>query len=169
MDIDALQVARDQLRYILITDSAPMSLEMRLQLGLIAAQVALAERLPLRTDDTTRPQNVVEADEFVWDDVTVQRFIGRLGPTGLRAIRALVAAGGTATPEQLKRALGAKNLGGMTSNLRRAVHYITKRVPPPLLVEARHEGNSLAEPIREYRFSAGTLPMVVTALEQLDT
>ncbi|WP_328411002.1 hypothetical protein [Nocardia sp. NBC_00403] len=55
----------------------------------------------------------------------------------------------------------------MTSNMRRAGHHTTDRVPRPSLVESRHEGNSQAEPIREYRLAAGTLPLVIAALEQL--
>ncbi|WP_328410013.1 hypothetical protein [Nocardia sp. NBC_00403] len=37
----------------------------------------------------------------------------------------------------------------------------------PSLVESRHKCNSLAEPIREYRLAAGTLPLVIAALELL--
>jgi hypothetical protein len=167
-DIDALQIAREQLRYAMIADPAPMTLESRLQLGLLAAQVALAERLPLRINGTHQVLRDDE-EEFVWDDEFLERFLRTLGPSGRRWIRVLVAEGGAATPDRIKEVTGAKALGGMSSTMRRAVHSTTDRLPPPRLIKARNMDDPQNPAILEYRLAEGTLPLVTAALERIDS
>ncbi|MEU0502033.1 hypothetical protein [Nocardia sp. NPDC005998] len=167
-DFDALDVAREQLRYaMIINPGGPMTFENRLQLGLLAAQVALAERLPLRINGTTEVLRDDE-DEFVWDDELIEQVLRNLGPAGRRWIRALVAEGGSATPVRIKEITGAKALGGMVTTMRRATHGISRAVPPPRLIETRKSDDPQNPVILEYYLVKGTLPLIVAALERID-
>ncbi|WP_067474259.1 hypothetical protein [Nocardia amamiensis] len=165
-DFDALEVAREQLRYAMIVNSAPMTLETRLQLGLLAAQVALAERLPLKVNGTRRVLR--DEEEFVWDEEFLERFLRNLGPSGRRWIRVLVDEGGVATPGRIKEVTGAKSLGGMSSTMRRAMHATTDKLPPPRLIQLRTTDDPQNPVIVEYRLAEGTLPVVTAVLERID-
>ncbi|WP_067470339.1 hypothetical protein [Nocardia amamiensis] len=167
-DVDALQVAREQLRIAMVADTTNRSIEFRVQLGLLAAQVALAERLPL-SDTAARRGMKLEDDEFVWSDVLVARFLKNTSPTGLKLIRLLAAEGGAATPARVKEITGYKSLAAITSALRAAAMDTTPhRAPPPSLVEVRRTRDQKNPTVLEYRLAKGTLPWVMQALERLD-
>ncbi|MEU2106378.1 hypothetical protein [Nocardia sp. NPDC019255] len=166
-DFDALEIAREQLRYAMIANSAPMTLETRLQLGLLAAQVALAERLPLKVNGTRRVLRD-DKEEFEWDEEFLERFLRNLGPAGRRWIRVLVNEGGVATPARIKELTGAKALGGMSTTMRRAMHATTDKLPPPRLIESRSTDDPQNPTIVEYRLAEGTLPLLAAALERID-
>lgn len=168
-DFDALDVAREQLRSAMVFNpEGHMSFENRLQLGLLAAQVALAERLPLRINGTTKVLRDDDEEEFEWDAELIERVLRKLGPAGRRWIRALVAEGGSATPARLKEITGAKALGGMMTTMRRAAHGISRRFPPPQLIAVHRSDDPQNPVILGYHLPDGTVPLIVTALERID-
>ncbi|MFG1772837.1 hypothetical protein ACGFIX_24920 [Nocardia salmonicida] len=71
--------------------------QFRLQLGLLAAQIALAERLPggFRTSSLF-PRPAVSAGE--WDRPTITSFLEGLPGIGVQTFRILVDEGGRSTP-----------------------------------------------------------------------
>ncbi len=160
--IDALAVARQQLHGLL--DSAhlsPSTPQFRLELGLLAAVVALAERLPDRvsvappTSIGQQPQT--QAPGAFWSPERINTVVDNLTPGARRFLQALVDKGGSATPQQLKDATGAKSLGGTTAALRGAVNHVTRgMVPAPKLVQARRIGN-MQSPIQTYYLAPGVL------------
>lgn len=163
-DLDALAVAREQLRYAMIVDPRLMTLELRLQLGLLAAQVALAERLPeakrrnLRDDD----------EEFVWTVEAVEKFLDRCATSAVQMIRCLADEGGAATPSRLKELTGAKSLAGITNSIRRTSSDMWRNhFPEPTLVEICHT-KPPHRVVTAYRLAEDTLPLVVEAFERLD-
>jgi hypothetical protein len=164
-DVDPLTVAREQLRVVLASGLQSLTVESRLHLGLLAAQITMAERLPVPAQagwDPLRPMD----KQFSWDAATVDLYLRNLEPTGLQLIQILVSEGGTATPDRIKLLTGKKSLAGMTSALRRATHRIAStRLPPPRLVQVdrqRHTDKAL-----RYRLSEETLPIVAATLERI--
>ncbi len=95
----------------------PRIVETQLQLGLLAAQVALAERLPVLAETSQEPP------QCLIDRARLERFVRALSPNARRAVRLLCdEEGGSATPARLMELTGAKNMGGMTASVRKATH-----------------------------------------------
>ncbi|MFI1465602.1 hypothetical protein [Nocardia carnea] len=164
-DLDPLEVARTQLHAALTAaETQPLTLEAHLQLGLLAAQIALAERLPIRASGTQEVPGFDE--EFTWSAGRVEQFLGNLDPPGIQLLEILVAEGGAATPERIKELTGRKSLAGITSALRAAAHRTTPELlPPPRLIQVvRVRGTDKAQ---LYRISAEMLPIIAAALQRI--
>lgn len=129
-EIDALDIAREQLRAISAVDSQSMTLEARLQLGLLASNIALAERLPTRS--AIGEDSLQDGEAFSWTPANVEQFLQNLSPEGKQLIEILISEGGTATPGRVKELTGRKSLASITSSLRRASHRTApNQLPPP--------------------------------------
>lgn len=158
-------MAREQLHYAMTADPHRMTLELRLQLGLLAAQVALAEQLP-----ETKRRNLRDDDdeEFVWTTEAVEKFLDACSASAVQMIRYLADEGGAATPSRLKELTGAKSLAGITNSIHRAASDMRRaRFPAPKLVEVCHT-KPPHRVVAEYRLAEATLPLVVEAFERID-
>lgn len=169
-ELDALAVAREQARH-LVAEGGPHldDPQFRLQLGLLAAQIALAERLPEVPTKEERPvpRSAKPADE--WDFATVKSFIEVLPGIGMQALRILLAEGGTATPARIKELTGAKSLSGIKSAQQYAVRSMTTEPPHNWLIERKYLDNRRENAIERYFIRANLLPLVREALDQLDS
>lgn len=163
-DLDLLEVARAQLRAALMAaETQPLTIETRLQIGLLAAQIALAERLPVRADGA---EDLAGEEEFVWNAMRVEKFLRNLDPPGIQLLEILVTEGGTATPDRVKELTGRKSLAGITSALRSAAHRTTPELlPPPRLVEVIRIRNT--DKAQLYRIGEEILPIVAAALQRI--
>lgn len=83
MGLDALAIAREQLRHLVTAGERDLDdPQFRLQLGLLAAQIALAERLPEGLqEEQPVPRPPVPAAE--WDRPTIQNFLEGLPGIGM--------------------------------------------------------------------------------------
>lgn len=185
---DALEFARAQLhsaaRDLEGSDIAP---ELRVQLGLLAAQVALAERLapgvaaaaaaddeseapPLPgSDPLTARVNVGwgrEVEWVVWDVDLIVGILQGATSASLGLVRALAAEGGTATVNRLCELTGRETLHDMTQSLNVAGQRET-RLPEKRLIQAQRYPHS-ASKVVGYSFPEGTTPLFAAALERFD-
>jgi hypothetical protein len=184
---DALEFARAQLhsaaRDLEGSDIAP---ELRVQLGLLAAQVALAERLalgvaaaaaddeseappPPESDPLTARVNVGwgrEVEWVVWDVDLIVRILQGATSASLDLVRALAAEGGTATVNRLRELTGRETLHHMTQSLNVAGQRET-RLPEKRLIQAQRYPHS-ASKVVAYSFPEGTTPLFAAALERFD-
>ncbi|MBC7301410.1 MAG: hypothetical protein H5T78_10690 [Nocardia sp.] len=167
--LDALAIAREQLRHLVTAGERDLDdPQFRLQLGLLAAQIALAERLPEGLqEEQPVPRPPVPAAE--WDRPTIQNFLEGLPGIGMKTLRILVAEGGSATPARIKELTGAKSLSGI-----KAAQYSASRSmplgprPPGRLIEKKHLDNRQEAAIERYFIRASLLPLVREALDQID-
>lgn len=167
-DIDALAIAREQLAVLQLMPP-PQSIEARLQLGLLAAQIAIAERMP---SPQGRPHPSRAREEFVWDVVTLVRYLDHLHRNTRNAIRLLIAEGGAATPDRLRELTGAKSLSTLKTSERKAGRAALPEVSPlemPRLICTRENtDNSTYTTISRYYLQPEVVPMIVEALAELD-
>lgn len=161
-DLDLLEVARAQLHAALkAAETQSLTVETHLQVGLLAVQIALAERLPVRANEL-----VGSDEEFVWNAPRVEKFLRNLDPPGFQLLEILVAEGGMATPDRVKELTGRKSLAGITSALRSAAHRMTPELlPPPRLVEVVRVRRT--DKAQLYRISEENLPIVAAALQRI--
>lgn len=164
-DLDVLKVARAHLHAALTAaETQSLTIEAHLQVGLLAAQIALAERLSVRADGAG--ELVGSNEEFVWNAPRVEKFLRNLDPPGFQLLEILVAEGGTATPDRVKELTGRKSLAGITSALRSAAHRMTPELlPPPRLVEVVRVRRT--DKAQLYRISEENLPIVAAALQRI--
>lgn len=186
---DALEFARAQLhsaaRDLEGSDIAP---ELRVQLGLLAAQVALAERLapgvavavaadddesaappPPESDPLTARVNVGwgrEVEWVVWDVDLIVRILQGATAASLDLVRALATEGGAATVNRLRELTGRETLHHMTQALNVAGQRET-RLPEKRLIQAQRYPHS-ASKVVGYSFPEGTTPLFAAALERFD-
>ncbi|WP_067458321.1 hypothetical protein [Nocardia alba] len=172
-DLDALAIAREQLRHL--ADGRHLDdPQFRLQLGLLAAQIALAERLPADLPlpaDLWQEQQIPHPPVTVgeWDLPTIQRFLEGLPDTGMKTLRALVAEGGSATPARIKELIGMKSLSGVKSAQQNAFRLMPSQPRPPgWLIEKKHTNNNQDATIERYFVRSALLPLVAEALDQID-
>lgn len=169
-DFDALAIAREQLRHLVTVDGQPLDdPQFRLQLGLLAAQIALAERIPgdlPYEQQVPRPQVAVSE----WDLPTIKNFVEGLPGIGMQTLRILVAEGGSATPARIKELTSAKSLSGVQSAQQYAARSmkVGQRPSEGWLIEKKHVGNRREAAIERYFIRANLLPLVKEALDQID-
>lgn len=185
-DFDALDYARDQLHILAQElDGMEVPTELRLHMGLLAAQVAVAERMPAprrptaaevpaadqpADDDIPAPVTVIETDgsTTVWDVDLIARLLTVSNPSGVDMIQAIADEGGRITMERFLEVTGRKSIGGMTQAIRRATGTATANsiLPPPQLVRREHVGNDRSARLLTLYFPDGLLPLVRFALDR---
>ncbi|MEV6281064.1 hypothetical protein [Nocardia sp. NPDC051832] len=166
-DVDALEIAREQLTAAVqqADSTTDLSMEARIQLGLLAAHVALAERLPIAESVHVR---AAEGPDMVWDAELITRILEKVGPSSIWLVQILVDHGGWATVEQIKEITGHKSLASMRTPLVRAAGRVTNRLPAPRLVEERRAPDPRKSKIVGYRMREDLLPLAAEALAHLD-
>lgn len=189
---DALEFARAQLhsaaRDLAGSDIPP---ELRIQLGLLAAHVALAERIAptVAADDDEPeapppPQNPApvhapdpptaevnvgwgrEVEWVVWDVDLIVRILQGASAAALDLVRALAAEGGAATVNRLQELTGRESLHHLSQSLNVSGQRET-RLPEKRLIQAQRYPHS-ASKVVGYSFPDGTTPLFVAALERFD-
>lgn len=164
---DSLAVAREQLRAILRSgDALPQSPEFRVQLGLLAAQIAVAERL----DNASPEAPEQRAEDQFWDLPRLVAVISKLAPKTRQFLQVLVDEGGAATPARLKELTGMKSTAGAVTSIRTAVSSVTRDsavFPTPMLVQSeRVDGHQT--PIARYVLASDVLDLTRRGLAQVE-
>ncbi|MGW6730174.1 hypothetical protein ACWF9G_30110 [Nocardia sp. NPDC055029] len=167
-DLDALAIAREQIRHLLADGGQHLNdPQFRLQLGLLASQIALAERLPGGLPEE-RPVPLPSSPEVEWNLPTIKNFLERLPGIGMKTVRILVAEGGSATPARIKELTGAKGLSGLKSAQQYATRSMTRPLPHGWLIEQKYLDNRRENATERYFIRANLLPLVGEALDQID-
>jgi len=183
--LDVLAFAREQLSAITTnlhqTPSPPT--ELRLQAGLLAAQIAIAERLPPLPSpnpapgpaasapagggsgaaaDSPAPVESVEAggSTTTWTVALITRILARATPSAIEMIEAIAAEGGRISPARLLEVTGRRSYAGMSQ----AVRIATREADPP--ENFRTLVCRKTSPARELYFPPGTLPLVTASLQR---
>lgn len=188
-DFDALDYARQQLRILAQeSDGTQMTSEFRLGLGLLAAQVATAERMsspppkpapagsiwgPAAADsaaEAPEPVTIVAPDgsAVVWDVELIGRILAASKPAGVEMIRAIADEGGRISRERFLEVTGRRSIAGMTQAIRSATTTAISgaRMPYPRLVRRRHENDDESSRVLELYFPEGLQPLVAYALQR---
>ncbi|MBF6289863.1 hypothetical protein [Nocardia cyriacigeorgica] len=181
-DFDALDYAREQLRAVIAeVAGTELPLALRVQLGLLAAQVAVAERLSgppahARADGSVVGRDAGSVRVLAWNNSYLEwnveltvRVLARTAPRGIDLIRAMIGEGGRVSADRVRELTGLKSLATMT----RAIHTANVIVAGEEfrcsdLVRCRRAGPGPASRAEEYFFPPGVLALVTTALQQLD-
>lgn len=88
----------------------------------------------------------------------------------MQTLRALVAEGGSATPARIKELIGMKSLSGVKSAQQNAFRSMPRQPRPPgWLIEKKHTNNNQDAAIERYFIRSTLLPLVVEALDQIDS
>ncbi|WP_062993795.1 hypothetical protein [Nocardia anaemiae] len=148
-DFDDLEFARQELRIAVaeLAESA-MSPELRVQLGLLAAQIALADHLPAALplenysaasdsgDSPPDPEAI--ADGIEWTTALAEKILRTSTPGGFRLVQALVAEGGSASVDKLVDLTGDAVLQSATQSLNMAARRvgIVHHLPDRRLIQA---------------------------------
>lgn len=181
-DFDALDCAREQLAMVLQElVGTDVLAALRVQVGLLAAQVALAERLPRQPKASSArrlaaaaaepgPVRVLdhdgEADE--WDVDLIERILHRAKPSGMALIRAMVAEGGRISTERLRETSGLKSFAPMTNAINRACFDRDRPRPAIGLVRQHHATRDPGSRVVAMYFPPDVLPLVVATLNRVD-
>ncbi len=180
-DFDALDYAREQLRSVLDeVAGAELPVELRVQLGLLAALVAVAERLSVAPAHARAEGSVVDGEVgsvrvLAWNDSYLEwnvelavRVLAKTAPRGIDLIRVMIGEGGRVSADRVRELTGLKSIANMTRAIRTA--YVTvagDEFRCSDLVRCRRVGLG-ATSRTEYFFPPGVLALVATALQQLD-
>ncbi|MDN2499547.1 hypothetical protein FHY52_23145 [Nocardia nova] len=141
-DFDALDYTREQLR-VLVEEAqgTEVTREFRLGLGLLAAQVATAERIPppapkpapavsiwgpaVASDVAEDPDPVAvvapDGSSTVWDVELLGRILAAAKPTGVEMIKAIADEGGRISKDRFLEVTGRRSMAGMTQAVRSAI------------------------------------------------
>ncbi|MDR7170502.1 hypothetical protein J2W56_004253 [Nocardia kruczakiae] len=188
-DFDALDYAREQLRVLVEeADGTEVTREFRLGLGLLAAQVATAERMPLPASkpapavsiwgpavapdvaEAPDPVTVVAPDgsSTVWDVGLLGRILAAAKPAGVEMIKAIADEGGRISKDRFLEVTGRRSMAGMTQAVRSAITTASGDLmgPSARLVRRRHENDDESARVLELFFPEGLQPLVVYALSR---
>lgn len=178
-DFDALDYARDQLRILVEeADGMEVSREFRLGLGLLAAQVATAERLTIPPKqappvsiwglavadgvaEVPDPVTVVVPDgaSMVWDVELLGRILAAAKPAAVEMIKAIADEGGRISKERFLKVTGRRSMAGMTQAVRSAIMTAAgDLMPAARLVRRRHENDDESARVLELYFREGLQP-----------
>lgn len=186
-DFDALDYAREQLRALVEeAQGTEVTREFRLGLGLLAAQVATAERMsppkqalavsiwgPAVADDMAEapaPVTVVAPDgsSTVWDVELLGRILAAAKPAGVEMIKAIADEGGRISKDRFLEVTGRRSTAGMTQAVRTAITTASGDLmgPSARLVRRRHENDDESARVLELYFPEGLQPLVAYALDR---
>ncbi|MFE3447062.1 hypothetical protein ACFXNW_28855 [Nocardia sp. NPDC059180] len=165
-ELDALAIARRQLQLAMADELySPASVETRVQLGLLASNIALAERLG--------PAGLREPEPFRWELPLLETFVRELAPKARGTLRLLCDEGGSATPARLMELTGAKSLAGLTNAIRRATHDATRDHPHSglpaerALLHVEYSGRPNQVVVRYY-VDPDVLPLLKEAINRVE-
>ncbi|WP_063046296.1 hypothetical protein [Nocardia pseudovaccinii] len=180
-DFDDLEFARQQL-YIAVAELAEsaMSPELRVQLGLLAAQVALADRLSAALslengsaasdsgDSPPDPEAI--ADGIEWTTALAEKILRTSTPGGFRLVQALVAEGGSASVDKLVDLTGDAVLRSATQSLNMAARRagIVHQLPDGRLIQAYRYPNPITSKVSAYTLPAESVLAFSAAVSLLD-
>ncbi|MGW6335260.1 hypothetical protein [Nocardia rhamnosiphila] len=178
---DDLEFARRQL-YLAAEEFADIEVtpQARVQLGLLAAQVALADRLTalLSRDaavETAAAEHRPPVDRAAkggvqWTPALCERILQSSTRAGHRLVKALLAEGGTASITRLTELTGDTTLRAATQSLNTAARRerATLHLPEGRLIQAHRYPNRLTSKVTAYSLPAETIPSFTTAVELLD-
>ena len=189
---DDLEFARQQLHLAVSELSgSEMTPQDRVQLGLLAAQVAICDRLSaLLPDDavTEAPpaehppaaDRVAVVDELApaagkvsadtrWTPALCERILRSSSPAGHRLVRALLAEGGSASVDRLTELTGDTTLRAATLSLNTAARRegAARVLPERRLIQAHRYPHPLTSKVTAYSLPAETIPSFTTAVEIL--
>lgn len=188
-DFDALDYAREQLCVLVEeAEGTEVTREFRLGLGLLAAQVATAERMPLPAPkpapavsiwgpavapdvaEAPDPVTVVAPDgsSTVWDVELLGRILAAAKPAGVEMIKAIADEGGRISKERFLEVTGRRSMAGMTQAVRSAITTASGDLmgPSGRLVRRRHENDDESARVLELYFPEGLQPLVAYALDR---
>ncbi|GAB2666374.1 hypothetical protein [Nocardia goodfellowii] len=191
--VDLLKFAREQLEEAVreLSGTIP-SADIRIQLGLLAAHIAVAEG---PTSEGQQESSAARTDDVVivppaagrrggpppvrvnvgrhgqpewaeWDVDLAVRILRGAKPSSVELVRALVAAGGSASVDQLRSATGEQKLHPMTQSLNMAGQRLT-RLPAERLIQPSHFPRKTS-PVAAYSLPPGTVELFSDALERYD-
>ncbi|MFI9538302.1 hypothetical protein ACIG56_34355 [Nocardia fusca] len=189
---DDLEFARQQLHLAVAELSgAEMTPQDRVQLGLLAAQVALGDRLSalLPGDVTTEAcpaahlaagDRVAIVDELAlaagkasddvqWTPALCERILRTSTPAGHRLVQALIAEGGSASIARLTELTGDTTLRAATQSLNMAARRegVAHALPERRVIQAHRYPNPLTSNVIAYSLPPETIPSFTTAVELL--
>ncbi|GGL44295.1 hypothetical protein [Nocardia jinanensis] len=176
---DDLEFARQQLRLAIdeFADSE-MTPQVRVRLGLLASQVALADLLSgllpgaaSDNSDTVEPELAADdPDEVVrWTPALCERILRTSAAAGHRLVQALVAEGGSASVARLTELTGDPLLRAATQTLNMAARRegVGHALPDRRLIQAYRYPNPVTSKVTAYSLPADSLPSFTTAVERL--
>ncbi|WP_280507120.1 hypothetical protein [Nocardia flavorosea] len=187
---DDLEFARQQLHLVVEeTSGTEMTPQDRVQLGLLAAQVALGDRLSaLLGDDAVAETDPTEhrstdtrlavVDELAlaagkaskdvqWTPALSERILRSSTSSGYRLVQALVAEGGSASVARLVELTGDPLLRSATQSLNMAARRegIAHTLPERRLIQAYRYPNPLTSKVAGYALPVESIPSFTTAVE----
>ncbi|MEU4840295.1 hypothetical protein [Nocardia testacea] len=189
---DDLEFARQQLHLAVAELSgAEMTPQDRVQLGLLAAQVALGDRLSaLLPGDATVEASPTEhrpvaagvavvdqlalasgkaSEEVRWTPALCERILRTWSPAGHRLVQALLTEGGSASIDRLTELTGDTTLRAATQSLNMAARRegVAHVLPERRLIQAHRYPHPLTSKVSAYSLPAETIPSFTTAVELL--
>lgn len=189
-DFDDLKFARQQLHLALEElNGTEMTPQDRIQLGLLAAQVALSDRLsallagdPIAEAGATEQRStddrlaVVDSlalaagkavKDVQWTPALSERILRSSTTSGYRLVQALIAEGGSASIARLTELTGDPLLRSATQSLNMAARRegIAHSLPERRLIQAHRYPNPLTSKVAGYALPAESIPSFTTAVE----
>lgn len=189
---DDLEFARQQLHLAVAELSGTeMTPQDRVQLGLLAAQVALGDRLSALlpgdvpaeaapAEHRSAAAGVAVVDELAlaagkasedvrWTPALCERILRTSSPAGHRLVQALLAEGGSASVDRLTELTGDVTLRAATQSLNMAARRegAAHTLPERRLIQAHRYPHPLTSKVTAYSLPAETIPSFTTAVELL--
>jgi hypothetical protein len=189
---DDLEFARQQLHLAVAELSGTeMTPQDRVQLGLLAAQVALGDRLSALlpgdvpaeaapAEHRSAAARVAVVDELAlaagkasedvqWTPALCERILRTSSPAGHRLVQALLAEGGSASVDRLTELTGDVTLRAATQSLNMAARRegAAHTLPERRLIQAHRYPHPLTSKVTAYSLPAETIPSFTTAVELL--
>ncbi|MEV0048018.1 hypothetical protein AB0H60_31745 [Nocardia rhamnosiphila] len=190
---DDLEFARQQLHLAAAELSGTeMTPQDRVQLGLLAAQIALSDRLSALlpgdaaaksapTEHLAAGDGLAVVDELAlaagkssedvqWTPALCERILRTSSPAGHRLVRALLAEGGSASVDRLTELTGDTTLRAATQSLNMAARRegVAHVLPERRLIQAHRYPHPLTSKVTAYSLPDETIPSFTTAVELLD-
>ncbi|MEU4841714.1 hypothetical protein [Nocardia testacea] len=185
VSFDDLEFARQQLHLAVEEFSGiEMAPQDRVQLGLLAAQVALSDRISALISGTvTAEVATVEhspivddpsvgdktAEDGPWTPALCERILQSSTPGGFRLVKALVAEGGSASIARLTELTGDPLLRAATQSLNMAARRegAFRYLPEGRLIQSHRYPNPLTSRVAAYSLPTESIPAFTTAVELL--
>jgi hypothetical protein len=154
-----------------------MDPQLRVQLGLLATQVAVADRLSALLSGTDTAESdpadtpeLGEVERVEWTPAVAAQILRCSTPAGYRLVQALIAEGGSAPVGRLAELTGDTLLRAATQSLNVAGRRegVTRSLPERRLIQAIRYPNPLTSKVVAYSLPAESIPAFTAAIELLD-
>ncbi|MEV6320586.1 hypothetical protein AB0M45_05220 [Nocardia sp. NPDC051787] len=159
-------------------NGSEMTPQLRVQLGLLAAQVAVADRLSallsgtdtVESDPVDTPPDIGEVEGVEWTPAVAAQILRSSTPGGYRLVQALIAEGGSAPVGRLSELTGDSLLRAATQSLNVAARRegVTRGLPERRLIQAIRYPNPLTSKVAAYSLPTESIPAFTAAIELLD-